>query len=238
MRKTHFLKKKIRPLSTFLKKRWIVYKLERPSTEFSRDKATMQQAPPASVQMACAITAANTAAAIVAANASLPAQHVEVDQRDPQLIAFEKYLVDNLRQTDVVRGEDGVLLFNVNQVAYLAEESATEDQQRTTRKRISGAIENLEHIIKRVPPGYKGMYSLQYLAGKWSGSRVPASFGGIRPSFWREFCKNVSFMFQSNFLEYVFSDLTICFLHEFRCPLCQAGQHPAACEEASEGQDP
>ena len=76
--------------------------------------------------------------------------------RKPQVIAFEKYLLDNLKDPDVVRGEDGLLLFNVNQAAYLVEGSVTENQQRTTRKRICPGMENLPSVLRRVPPGYKG----------------------------------------------------------------------------------
>ncbi len=107
------------------------------------------------VQAAAAISAANTAAAAAAStstalaalvssanSAAHPSGGVAMvaalgnNGRDPMLSAFENYLLKNMRASDVVHDEEGILLFNVNQVAYLMEGSAVNEEQRQTRKRI------------------------------------------------------------------------------------------------------
>jgi hypothetical protein len=52
------------------------------------------------------------------------------------LVTLEKYLLQNLRASDVVTGEDGVLLFNVNQVSYIVEGSVTKAEQKDSKKKI------------------------------------------------------------------------------------------------------
>jgi hypothetical protein len=81
---------------------------------------------------------------------------VRESYRDPQLRAFEEYLLQNMRASDVTTDEEGVYLFNVNQVAYLVEGCTTNDEQRQTRRRVGHALPNLEHIIRRAPPSNKG----------------------------------------------------------------------------------
>ena len=84
-------------------------------------------------------------------------QHPPVDLRDPDLKAFEGYLLQNLRQTDVVKDqEEGVYLFNVNQVAYLVEESTTEDSKRATRIRVAKGIDQLHHQLRHSAGTNKG----------------------------------------------------------------------------------
>jgi hypothetical protein len=92
-----------------------------------------------SLDAACAITAANTAAATAAGTASAltamtqalqqPQSQAVTNGRDPMLEAFEKYLLNNLRGSDVAQDSEGILLFNVNQVAYLVEGCATQGQK-------------------------------------------------------------------------------------------------------------
>jgi hypothetical protein len=62
--------------------------------------------------------------------------HVSYDRRDLMLVTLEKYLLQNLRASDVVTGEDGVLLFNVNQVSYIVEGSVTKAEQKDSKKKI------------------------------------------------------------------------------------------------------
>ena len=38
------------------------------------------------------------------------------NNRDPILVAFEEYLIGNMRMSDVKKDEEGVLIFNINQV--------------------------------------------------------------------------------------------------------------------------
>jgi hypothetical protein len=119
------------------------------------------------VQAAATISAANTAAAAAAntstalaalvSSANSTAQHnggVAVPTptavaRDPMLTAFENYLLQNMRASDVVSDEEGILLFNVNQVAYLMEKSVTKDQQKTTKKRIKDAMNSAGAVTRR-----------------------------------------------------------------------------------------
>ena len=78
------------------------------------------------------------------------------DARDPFLVNFEKYLVEKLKPADMYKDNLGVFLFNVNQVAYLVEQSNTKDLQRATRKRISDSLPLYMHVTKRVPPSNNG----------------------------------------------------------------------------------
>ena len=128
---------------------------------------------------AATIAAATTAAAIVAANATVdnpshPARSANENRRDPQLRAFEHYLLDNLRQSDVTKDNEGVYLFNVNQVAYLVEGCCTRDEQRATRNRLKDALHSLSYVIKRVASGNKGdsQLSHQLLVLIWVGSEL------------------------------------------------------------------
>jgi hypothetical protein len=72
------------------------------------------------------------------------------------LEAFEKYLLNNLRGSDVAQDSEGILLFNVNQVAYLVEGVSTNDEQRVTRKRVLKALPHLDHTWRRAAPSNKG----------------------------------------------------------------------------------
>ena len=115
---------------------------------------------------AAVIAAATTAAAIVAANAtvdhpsssSAPRTGLQVNEsyRDPQLRAFEQYLLSNLRQKDVTTDHEGVYLFNVNQVAYIVEGSTTNEQQTCTRSRLKKAMPSLQSVSRKCPHSGKG----------------------------------------------------------------------------------
>lgn len=78
------------------------------------------------------------------------------DARDPFLVGFEEFLLKKLRQSDVCKDDKGIYMFNVNQVAYVVEESETRDQQNATRKRMASTMPSLQHIIKRLPPSNRG----------------------------------------------------------------------------------
>ena len=113
------------------------------------------------------IAAPSTFAAIVAANAtvdhlsfSVPGTGLQVNEsyRDPQLRAFEQYLLSNLRQTDVTTDHEGVYLFNVNQVAYLVEGSINRDEQRVTRRRMADALPKIQAVIKTCDKSGRGEF--------------------------------------------------------------------------------
>ena len=104
------------------------------------------------------IAASSTFAAIVATTVnvdhlsfSAPQTGLQVNEsyRDPQLRAFEQYLLSNMRQTDVTTDHEGVYLFNVNQVAYLVEGSITKEQRKTTKNHIAGGFHNLQVTVKK-----------------------------------------------------------------------------------------
>ena len=73
------------------------------------------------------------------------------------MVALEKHLLERLDAHDDVTGEDGVLLFNVNQVAYIVEETNTqENKQRTTRRHLEDANPPLKTIMRKCPKSYQG----------------------------------------------------------------------------------
>lgn len=145
---------------------------------------TMDQAAThAATQMAAAITAANAAAitatalsvavssmtspphppptlAVSSGGGRAMATYSAVEQqRDAQIVQFEQYLLQNLRASDVAKDEEGVYIFNVNQVAYLVEESTTKDQQKTSRNRIAPVLGSMSYTTRRLPPpANKGKY--------------------------------------------------------------------------------
>ncbi len=88
------------------------------------------------------------------------------------LVTLEKYLLQNLRASDVVTGEDGVLLFNVNQVSYIVEGSATNEQQRSTRSRLKDAVPSLQVVTRTCTRSGKGEFSMLKCIGLcWTDRR-------------------------------------------------------------------
>ena len=83
-------------------------------------------------------------------------KEVVEDRRDPQLRLFEDYLLKNLKASDVVTDQEGFYLFNVNQVAYLVEESSTKVEQKSTVRRVNNGLPGIHHEMKRVPPSNRG----------------------------------------------------------------------------------
>jgi hypothetical protein len=77
--------------------------------------------------------------------------------RAATLLALKDYLLRGLRPVDVILDEYGVQLFNVNQSAYMIEESATMDQKRATRNRISMTPCANKFLRKRCPLSGKGV---------------------------------------------------------------------------------
>ncbi len=111
-------------------------------------------------QMDASVLSHHETAGITAAHAANEVGGiVEAEGSDAILSAFEDFLVKNMKASDIMRDEEGVLLFNVNQAAYLVEKSETLDEQRQTRKRINKALQSLPYIIKCASPGNKGLYS-------------------------------------------------------------------------------
>ncbi len=73
------------------------------------------------------------------------------------LAEFEDYLLQNMRASDVVRDEEGILLFNVNQVAYLVEQCTTKEQQKTTKRWIRQYLPDMESKIGKCARSGKGL---------------------------------------------------------------------------------
>jgi hypothetical protein len=71
------------------------------------------------------------------------------DARDPFLVGFEEFLLKKLRQTDVWKDDKGMYMFNVNQVAYVVEESIAEAQQRATRTRMKKDLPSFNVVRKK-----------------------------------------------------------------------------------------
>ena len=133
---------------------------------------------------AATIAAATTAAAIVAANATVdnpshPARSANENRRDPQIRAFEQYLLDNLRQSDVTTDNEGVYLFNVNQVAYLVEGSRSQEEKRSTRRRLAEKLQGFSHVmVSPSIPGAGWFTSNPFLCFGGKLPRTPAVRGG------------------------------------------------------------
>ena len=126
-----------------------------------------QQRQTISLDTACAISAANTAAAAAAGTTSAlaavahglqPQPQAMTNERDPMLEAFEKYLLKSFedRVFCVAQDSEGILLFNVNQVAYLVEGSATHEQQNSTRSRLKNAYPSITTTHLKCPRLGKG----------------------------------------------------------------------------------
>jgi hypothetical protein len=81
---------------------------------------------------------------------------VNESYRDPQLRAFEQYLLSNLRQTDVTTDNEGVYLFNVNQAAYIIEGSSSDEEKYCTRRRVNKGMHELTHTLKETPQSKNG----------------------------------------------------------------------------------
>lgn len=77
--------------------------------------------------------------------------------RDTLIIKLEKYFLENLDASDVCEDNYGVYMFNLYNMAYLLEESTTEDAKRATRRRVSKALTNFKHETKKMHQSQKGM---------------------------------------------------------------------------------
>jgi hypothetical protein len=83
----------------------------------------------------------------VARVVGVPVSSIEAS-RDPVLRRFEDYLCSRLRQSDIIM-DNGIWLFNVNQVAYLAEGCETKEQQKATKRRIRDAMNSINIVVKK-----------------------------------------------------------------------------------------
>jgi hypothetical protein len=72
------------------------------------------------------------------------------------LQAFEEYLRKHLRASDIAQDSDGIFLFNVNQVAYLVEGAATNQDQTTTRGRLKSGMQSIQTQTIKCPRSGKG----------------------------------------------------------------------------------
>ena len=88
------------------------------------------------------------------------------DSRDPMLVAFEAYLLKHMRQSDLQRDEEGVLLFNVNQVAYLVEGSNTDNTKKVTRRRVNSALDASAIAVVMQAPSFPGKGKTNNFGGK------------------------------------------------------------------------
>jgi hypothetical protein len=78
------------------------------------------------------------------------------EARDPVLVRFEEFLLNALRQSDICKDNQGIYMFNVNQAAYVVEDSIAEAQQRTTRKRIYEVISSCDVQLRKCNRSGKG----------------------------------------------------------------------------------
>jgi hypothetical protein len=72
--------------------------------------------------------------------------------RDPVLRKFEDYLHSRLREEHIITDElDGIWLFNVNQAAYIIEESNSKDEKRMTRQRVASGLQFVPFSTRAAP---------------------------------------------------------------------------------------
>jgi hypothetical protein len=71
------------------------------------------------------------------------------EARDPVLVRFEEFLLNALRQSDICKDNQGIYMFNVNQAAYVVEDSIAEAQQRATRTRM---IKDSINVVRKKCP--------------------------------------------------------------------------------------
>lgn len=121
---------------------------------FSPANSPITMVSPEAVAM---ISSANTAALMTTAIRAEQQQRMDmsaavstpVDGRDPVLVALEGHLMENLKASDVQMDDDGVLLFNVNQVAYLAENCKDKEEQKNTKRRIKAEMHKINVVTRR-----------------------------------------------------------------------------------------
>lgn len=79
-------------------------------------------------------------------------------KRDHMLSQFEEYLLTKLRECDVIKDNQGVWLFNVNQTAYIIEGSCTDEFKRKTRRRVNNALSSsaITLVMVKSPTPGKG----------------------------------------------------------------------------------
>lgn len=121
--------------------------------------ATNLLASPEAVAM---ISAANTAAIMTTAiraeqeqqlGLPLPAamEAAVPDGRDPMLMALEGHLKQKLKQSDMQYDSENVMIFNVNQVAYILEECSTDNGKRLSRERVEKGLNDITYVKRQVP---------------------------------------------------------------------------------------
>jgi hypothetical protein len=143
------------------------------------------------VQVAAAVAAASMAAATATVMNGVGAADTQQDVgrqgaiescRDPQLRAFEAYLLSRMRASDVISDEDGVYLFNVNQVAYLVEGSRSQDEKKSTRRRVTENLQSFSHVMTRPPTPGSGVFTyVMTLLFKFGGKSI-FDHPGLPPS--------------------------------------------------------
>lgn len=92
--------------------------------------------------------------------AMAPAVPVVPDARDRMLVSLEVYLKRNMKEADIQCCEDGKLLFNVNQVAYLVDDGNDKEDTKTGETKEDGKITKSEQktIKRRIKEGLKKIH--------------------------------------------------------------------------------
>ena len=101
------------------------------------------------------------------------------NNRDPALAKFEGYLLGKLRASEVCKHEEGVYMFNINQVAYLVEECKTKEQQKVTKKKVKEHILNIRVQMRRCQrsgnSAYMTAFALYLCTSRvWAQGRSPS----------------------------------------------------------------
>ena len=88
------------------------------------------------------------------------------DMRDPALVRLEKHIMQELeklaekgiREDYIIKGNDGVFRFNVNQCAFIIEKASGDGERSHTRTRVERGLQKIQEADGGWVPGSKPQY--------------------------------------------------------------------------------
>jgi hypothetical protein len=84
------------------------------------------------------------------------------NSRDPALAKFEWYILGSLSASDICKDEEGVYMFNINQVAYLVEGCKTQYEQKAIKKKLKEHILNVRVQMRQCKRTGNSEYMIAY----------------------------------------------------------------------------
>lgn len=73
------------------------------------------------------------------------------DSCDPLLMTLEGHLKQKLKKCDMQYDKDNIMIFNLNQVAYILEECSTENAKKLSRERVEKGLSEITFVKRKVP---------------------------------------------------------------------------------------